>query len=150
MHGIRTARADIERLLASDESATLEFKASFREPVDRNPADTRPRGELRRALEGEVIEMLAAFLNTEGGTLIIGVKDDRTIVGVEVDYSSVKPRSRDGWRPTFDHLVTHRLGAEVMEYIDLQMEPWDDHTIALIRCRPRQEPTWVGDKLYVR
>jgi serine/threonine protein kinase len=150
LRGIRTARADIERLLASDESARLEFKASLREPVDRNPADKRPLGELRRAIEREVIETLAAFLNTDGGTLIIGVKDDRTITGVEVDYPLVKPRSRDGWCLTFDHLVTHQLGAEVMKCIELQLEPWHDQTIAVIRCEPRQEPTWLGDELYVR
>jgi serine/threonine protein kinase len=150
LQGIRTGRADIERLLASDESAELEFKASLREPVDRNPADKRPLGELRKAVEHEVIETLAAFLNTDGGTLIIGVKDDRTIVGVEVDYPWVKSRSRDGWCLTFDHLVTHQLGAEVMEFINLQLQPWSDHTIAVIRCEPRPEPTWVGDELYVR
>ena len=109
-----------------------------------NPGDKRPVGELRRAIEREVIETLAAFLNTDGGTLIIGVKDDRTIVGIEVDYPWVKPRSRDGWCLTFDHLVTHQLGAEVMNCIDLQLEPWHDHTIAVIRCEPREEPTWVG------
>jgi eukaryotic-like serine/threonine-protein kinase len=150
LQGIGTARADIERLLASDESARLEFKASLREPVDRNPADKRPVGELRRAIEREVIETLAAFLNTDGGTLIIGVKDDRTITGIEVDYPWAKPRSRDGWRLTFDHLVTHQLGAEVMKCISLQLEPWHGRTIAVIRCEPRQEPTWVGDELYIR
>jgi hypothetical protein len=78
------------------------------------------------------------------------VKDDRTITGVEVDYPLVKPRSRDGWCLTFDHLVTHQLGAEVMKCIELQLEPWHDQTIAVIRCEPRQEPTWLGDELYVR
>src|SRR5260221_4512958 len=112
------------------------------------PGDKRTAGELGRALELEVIETLAALLNTDGGTLIIGVTDDRKIVGIEVDYRRVKG-SRDGWRQTFDHLVTHQLGAEVMKYIDLQLEPWHDRTIAVIRCSPREEPTWVGDELYV-
>jgi Putative DNA-binding domain len=151
LESIRTARADIERLLASDESASLEFKASLRVPLDPpKPGDKRSAGELERALEREAIETLAAFLNTDGGMLIIGVKDDRTIVGIEVDYSRVKPRSSDGWRLTFDHLVTHDLGAEVVKYIDLQLEPWQDRTIAVIRCLPREEPTWFGDELYVR
>ncbi len=150
LQGIRAARADIEQLLATDESARVEFKASLREPVDANPADKRPLGELRRAIEREAIETLAGFLNTDGGTLVIGVKDDRTIVGIEVDYPWVKPRSRDGWRLTFDHLVTHQLGAEVMKCIDLQLEPWHDRTVAMIRCEPRDEPTWVGEELYVR
>jgi len=148
--GIRIARADIERFIASDESARLEFKASLRVPVDPpKPGDKRPAGELERALEREVIETLAAFLNTDGGTLIIGVTDDRKIVGIEVDYPRVK-ESRDGWRQTFDHLVTHELGVEVMKFIDLQLEPWHDRTIAVISCWPREEPTRVGDELYVR
>jgi serine/threonine protein kinase len=151
LEGIRTGRADIERLLTRDESATLEFKASLRVPIDPpKPGDKRTAGELGRAIEHEAIETLAAFLNTDGGTLILGVKDDRTVVGIDVDYPRVKPRSRDGWRLTFDHLVTHELGAEVMKCIDLQLEPWQDHTIAVIRCSPREEPTWVGDELYVR
>ncbi len=150
LKGISTAHADIERLLASDESARLEFKASLRVPIDPpKPGDKRPAGELERALEREVIDTLAALLNTDGGTLIIGVTDDRKIVGIEVDYLRVKG-TRDGWRQTFDHLVTHQLGAEVMKCIDLQLEPWHDRTIAVIRCSPREEPTWVGDELYVR
>jgi Protein kinase domain/Putative DNA-binding domain len=141
LEGIRAVRADIE----------LEFKASLRVPVDPpRPGDKRTAGELERALEHEVLETLAAFLNTDGGTLIIGVKDDRTTAGIEVDYLRVKPRSSDGWRLTFDHLVTHELGAEVMKCIDLQLERWHDHTIAVIRCLPREEPTWIGDELYVR
>ena len=75
------------------------------------PGDKRTAGELGRALEREVIETLAAFLNTDGGTLIIGVTDDRKIVGIEVDFPRVKG-SRDGWCLTFDHLVTDHLGAE--------------------------------------
>jgi serine/threonine protein kinase len=150
LEGISTARAGIERLLTSDESARLEFKASLRVPIDPpKPGDKRTAGELGRALEREVTETMAAFLNTDGGTLIIGVTDDRKIVGIEVDYPRVRG-SRDGWRQTFDHLVTHQLGADVMKWIDLQLEPWDNRTIAVIRCSPREEPTWVGDELYVR
>jgi serine/threonine protein kinase len=151
LEGIRAARTDIERLLRADESATLEFKASLRVPTDPpKPGQNRTAGEVERAIEREAIETLAAFLNTDGGTLIIGVKDDRTVTGIEVDYGRVKPKSGDGWRLTFDHLVTHHLGPEVMKCIDLQLEPWQDHTIAVIRCFSRKEPTWLGDQLYVR
>jgi Protein kinase domain/Putative DNA-binding domain len=150
LEGIGTVRADVERLLESDESARLEFKASLRVPIGPpRPTDKRTAGELERVLEREVIETLAAFLNTDGGTLIIGVTDDRKVVGIEVDYPRVKG-TRDGWCLTFDHLVTHELGAEVMNCIDLRLEPWHDRTIAVIRCSPREEPTWIGEVLYVR
>jgi hypothetical protein len=119
----------------------LSSRASLRVPVDPpKPGDKRSTGELERDIKREAIETLAAFLNTDGGTLIIGVKDDRTIVGIDVDYPRVKRRSIDGWRLTFTHLVTHELGAEVMNCIDLQEQPWQDHTIAVIRSSPREEP----------
>ncbi len=80
LEDLRTARADLERFLASDETTTLEFKSSLRKPVGPPiPGDRRTQKELEKVLEGEVLETLAAFLNTDGGTLIIlcsGCADD--------------------------------------------------------------------------
>lgn len=150
LEGLRAARADLERLLRSDESTTLELKSSLRTPVGPPlPGDKRTTKELEQALEREVLDTLAAFLNTEGGTLIIGVADDRSIVGIEVDYPRVKGSS-DGWRLTFGTLVSRDLGAEVMNCIDLQLEAWHGRTIAVIRCSRRDEPTWIRDELFVR
>jgi serine/threonine protein kinase len=150
LDGISTARADIERLLTSDESARLEFKSSLRVPLGPPPPGSKKTAkDIERDLELEVLKTLAAFLNTEGGTLIVGVADDGTVVGIEVDFPRVR-ESRDGWRRTFDNLVSRDLGAEVLKCIDLQLEPWQGHTIAVIRCSPRKEPTWIADDLYVR
>jgi serine/threonine protein kinase len=148
LEGIRTVRDEIERLLASDESARLEFKSSLRVPIAPPPPGKTVK-EIERALELAVLKTLAAFLNTDGGTLVIGVADDGTIVGIEVDYPRVKG-SGDGWRKTFDNLISRDLGVEVMKCIDLQLDPWHGQTIAVIRCLPRKEPTWLGDELYVR
>jgi serine/threonine protein kinase len=150
LDGISTARADIERLLTSDESTRLEFKSSLRVPLGPpTPGSKKTAKEIERDLELEVLKTLAAFLNTDGGTLIVGVADDGTVVGIEVDFPRVR-ESRDGWRKTLDNLVSRDLGAEVLKCIDLQLEPWQGHTIAVIRCSPRTEPTWIADDLYVR
>ena len=48
LQGIRTTRADIEKLLASDESATLEFKSTLRTPVGPpKPGDSSTSREAR-------------------------------------------------------------------------------------------------------
>ena len=142
LEGLRTARADIGRLLASDETATLEFKASLRTAVGPPiPA---------RVLERGALKTIAAFLNTDGGTLIIGVTDGGEVLGIEIDYPHVKRPSSDGWCLTFDDLVSRDLGSEVMNCIDLQLVPWQGKTIAVIRCEKRDEPTWIEDELFVR
>ena len=54
---------ELQQLISSGESQTVEFKLSF----------TR-----------ETIESLVAFANVQGGTVLIGVEDDKTIKGVVV------------------------------------------------------------------
>ena len=149
--GLHAVHDNIERLLASDETTTLEFKASLRTPVGPiDPRNQRTQKEFARILQHEVLATLAAFFNTDGGALIIGVADDHTVVGIEVDYPNLHRKSSDGWRCTFDDLVSDHLGTEVMNSIDLQLEPWQGHTIAVIRCARREEPTWIGDELFAR
>jgi serine/threonine protein kinase len=151
LEDLRATRDELEQLLVRDESTTLEFKATLRTPIDPpKPDDNRSPKELKRVLEREVLETMAGFLNTDGGTLVIGVKDDRTIVGIEADYPRVKGSS-DGWCNSFDQLVSNELGTDVMKCIDLQLESIDQgHTIAVIRCEQRDEPTWLQDELFVR
>lgn len=148
---IQASRAEIEQLLKCDESSTLEFKSTLRTPVGpREPKDIRTEAELRPVLERKVLQTLAAFQNTDGGTLIIGVSDDRTVIGIEEDYPHVGG-TRDRWRLAFDNLISARLGKDAMSRINLELHPWNGRTIAIIRCSPRKkEPTWIGDELWVR
>jgi serine/threonine protein kinase len=149
---IRAASAEIGQLLTSDETTTLEFKSSLRVPTGPlSNEEKRHLSRVHRALEHEVLKTVAAFLNTDGGTLVIGVADDHTIVGIEVDYPSLRYQSNDGWRLAFDDLISSQLGTAAMNSINLQLEPWQGRTIAIIRCSKREEPTWTrGDELFVR
>jgi serine/threonine protein kinase len=152
LNDIRAARAEIGQLLASDETTTLEFKSSLRMPTE--PLTNEEKSQLNkvhRMLERGVLKTVAAFLNTDGGTLVIGVADDHAIVGIETDYPSLRCQSRDGWRLAFDELISSQLGTAAMNSINLQLEPWQGRTIAIVRCSKREEPTLIGDdELFVR
>ena len=39
--------------------------------------------ELKEKYTDVICKEIVSFLNTEGGTLVIGVKDDGTVIGVE-------------------------------------------------------------------
>jgi serine/threonine protein kinase len=151
LEGIRAARAEIEQLLASDETATLEFKSSLRTPIAALTKEEKSHiSSLQHDLEHGVLKTLAAFLNSYGGTLVIGVADDHSIIGIEVDYRTTKGSS-DGWRLKFDKLVSEHLGNGALNFIDLRLEPWSGRTIAIVKCSRREEPTLIGDdELFVR
>lgn len=145
-----TSQRELESLLASDETATLEFKSSLRTPLGPTaPSDVRSPKELERALELQVIKTAAAFLNTGGGTIVIGVDDRKAIVGIEADFPRTKG-SRDGWRRTFDDLVSESLGPDALPFIDLQLAPYRDKIVAIIKCQQRDQPTWLYEELFVR
>lgn len=90
----------IDQLLDNDEDTAVEFKSTARWDV--REAKKSP------AMEDAIVKTVAAFLNTDGGTLLIGVDPDRVPVGLELDYLLVSPKNGDGF---VNWLTTHLIGA---------------------------------------
>ena len=69
------AHRQAEELIKRGESKTLEFKATLRWNLRENRQDDS-------VVTHAALKTIAAFLNTEGGDLLIGVADDGSIVGI--------------------------------------------------------------------
>jgi len=89
-----------EELIAGDESSEVEFKSTARWNLREQRKDKR--------MEDAVVKTIAGFLNTDGGTLFIGVSDERQPIGLSHDVVLVKPASADG---LVNWLTTHLAGA---------------------------------------
>jgi predicted HTH transcriptional regulator len=48
-------------------------------------------------MEYAVLKSIAGFMNTHGGTLLVGVADDGAIVGIEEDFAFLGKKNVDGW-----------------------------------------------------
>ena len=70
----------LEELIAGGEGEELELKSSLRWDY--------VRGELNKNLENVMLKTVAALANGQGGTLLIGVRDDGKVLGLEHDYHS--------------------------------------------------------------
>src|ERR1700688_203746 len=92
------AEIDVPRLINQGEGATIEFKQSLE-------ADARTGAKDPKALDG-VLKTIAAFLNTEGGTLLIGVSDDGKVRGLGQDYALLgKKQNDDGFELKLGNLI---------------------------------------------
>ncbi len=89
-----------EELIGRVESFDVEFKSTARWNLREGCKDKR--------MEDAVVKTVAGFLNTDGGTLLIGVGDDGRVVGLENDLPLVKPQSADG---LLNWLTTHLVNA---------------------------------------
>jgi type I restriction enzyme R subunit len=87
-------------LIASDETYEVEFKSTARWNLREECKDKR--------MEDAIVKTIAGFLNTDGGTLLIGVSDKGEIVGLQYDLPLVKPNSPDG---LVNWLTTHLIKA---------------------------------------
>jgi schlafen family protein len=137
---------DIRSQIAHGESASLEFKSTFRWDLREN--------RINRALESVVMKTLAGYMNGEGGTLLIGVTDEGGIVGLEKDYSALKKPDRDGFEQVLMAAVASKLGADACQYVQAVFHSVEGKDVCRVIVRPAHRPVYVRDgetpKLFVR
>ncbi len=85
-------------LIAGDETHQVEFKATARWNLLEQCKDKRT--------EDAIVKTVAGFLNTDGGTLFVGVNDQREPIGLAHDAALVKPPNGDG---LVNWLTTHLI-----------------------------------------
>ena len=98
----RAPSETVRNLIASGESDTVEFKSTGRINLHTGRKDP--------AIEWSIAKSVAAFMNAQGGELLIGVDDAGQPVGIERDFPLVKSHNRDGWELWLGNLFSSTLG----------------------------------------
>jgi type I restriction-modification system DNA methylase subunit len=131
-------------LIAQDESARLEFKESLE-------ADTRT-GDKHPGLVLSVLKTIAAFLNTEGGTLLIGVSDSGEIKGLQRDLALFgKAANYDKLQLKLRNLCRDRLDPNPLNRIKITFEHLAEGDVCRVDVEPQDDITHVdGKDVYVR
>lgn len=110
---------EIIELIKQGESATLEFKSSARWNLNENKPD--------KIMEKVILKTVAAFLNSKGGTLLIGVANDGKVVGLQHDYKTLKQPNQDGYEQFLTQLLLREnFGPDLSNHVKFSF-----HTIEL-------------------
>jgi len=83
--------------------------------------------------------MVAAFLNTEGGDLLLGVADDGGVVGIEFDQLD----NDDKFMLHLMQVVRNGPGDRAGTLLDPKTEMIEGKTVCLFSCRRRPEPVYL-------
>jgi hypothetical protein len=130
---------DIQAVVAGGEGDDVEFKSTLRTNLHTGKKDAR----MGRA----VVKTIAGFLNQKGGTLVIGVHDDGTAVGIDADEFD----SEDKMNLHLTDLVSDQLGEAVWANIHANFEDHGTARVLTVRCEPAAQATFDKEKrLYVR
>jgi len=132
----------VEELVQAGESKRLEFKSTLRVNLHTNKPDTD--------IELACLKTISAFLNTGGGTLVVGVDDAREPIGIEADQFD----SEDRFLLHFSNLIYSRIGPEHELHINSHLEDFHGHRVLVVDCKPSGAPVFVKDgkteRFYVR
>lgn len=126
-------RTDILRLIEDGESEWLEFKSTLRTNLQ--------TGEVDKRMEKAVLKTIVAFLNSEGGNLLIGVADDGIIIGSDVE--SFENKDKMGLH--LSNLISSQIGASFLPCISFFMVDFDDKTVIRVKCDPCKKPVFLKD-----
>jgi len=120
------------------ESDTLEFKSTFLWNIKAQKQDDTMRFS--------VLKTIAAFLNSKGGTLLIGVKDDGTILGLEHDLVLLRNRTLDEFQQQLINSISDRSRANVIQLLTIYFETVNGLQVCVVNVRPSVEPVFLKVK----
>ncbi len=129
-------------LIKGGEYEKLEFKSTLRTNLYTNNAD--------KNIENSALKTITAFLNSEGGVLLIGVSDAGKILGIEKDNF----QTNDKFNLHFANLIKEKIGKEYLPYLNFELVPLENKNILKVDCYKSKKPVFLKnekeEEFYVR
>lgn len=124
----------VQDLIVAGESARVEFKSTLRINL---------RSGLRdEAMENAVLKTAAAFMNTDGGKLLIGVADDGEILGLAADNF----QSADKFMLHLRNIAVQRLGPVAATLMNPTITEVNGSAVCVIDVRRASSPVYLSHK----
>ena len=140
-----TKERSVAELIELGEGPNLEFKSTLQWDVVQN--------QRNNGLRDSVVKTVAAFLNSEGGTLVIGVEDSGEIYGLERDLGMLD-NSTDRFMQMLSSLVADRIGPEFSRLVRIHFEDLSEKQVCVVDVDRSTEPAFMtsqkGREFYVR
>jgi len=128
---------DISALLRQGESDQVELKETARWNVREDRKDAR--------MELAIAKTVAAFLNSGGGTLVIGADDAGTGTGLQRDLATLRTPDHDRFELWMRDLFSTLLGRNAAALPRLQFGPADNGVIVCaVICPPSPKPVFLS------
>ncbi len=125
---------DIQDLIADVKSNVLEFKERARWSHG-----TDKKGKSEQI----VVKSIAGFMNSEGGTLLIGVADDGAVTGLEADYATLSKGNRDGYQLFLTQLIGDKLTGPSPSLCRISFHEIDGKDVCQINVSASSKPVFA-------
>lgn len=131
-----------EEIIRSGENDQVEFKSTLRWNLKANKKD--------KAITHSILKTVAAFLNSDGGILLVGVEDNGDILGLEED----RFENEDKMLLFLTDTIKSKLGALHMSQIHFHTEEVSGKTVLRLDIKDGEAPCYLtrenDERFYIR
>jgi DNA-binding response OmpR family regulator len=132
----------IKQIIAEGENDRTEFKSTLRWSMKENKID--------HGVEIAWLKTVAAFLNSDGGRLVVGVDNQGVPLGIEPDDFE----NEDKYLLQVSNRLQQHLGAEHAANVRFGLYPAAGRKVLLVECSSASKPVFLTDagqeSFYVR
>lgn len=129
------ANEEVQELIASGESELVEFKSTLR-------YDLRAKS-VNKKLEYVIAKTIAAFLNSEGGDLFIGIDDNQNSLGLSDDIETLSKKNLDGFELQLVEVIKKYIGGGYSTHIKVTFPIYDETQICRVRVAKSGKPVFT-------
>lgn len=133
----------VRSIIRRGEDVSTEFKQTLSLDVAKQTKE--------KYITESALKTIAAFFNTKGGDLIIGVDDDMNITGIDHELDKFHKGENDKFLNTFKDLFKKHIGPEFYPFINQRIITINDKKVFLVSCDPTDKEVFMnGIDFYVR
>ena len=137
---------DWQDIIAKGENDKIEFKSSLKWDFNQD--------KVNKALEIVIAKTISAFLNSDGGMLLIGVNDNGNVVGLENDYQTMSKKNSDGFVLAMTNLINQNLGKKTHKHISMDVISINEKDICIVKIEKCDAPVFLThagkEEFYIR
>jgi len=143
--GRRVEKQKIEKLelcLSAGETKFIEYKQTLSLDITSNTKE--------KYIEAASLKTICAFMNSEGGTLLIGVNDSGKPLGIEEEIQKFY-KSNDKFLLHFKNIIRHRIGEQVYALLEYEIREFKGVNLLVINCQKSDKEIFMNsEEFYVR
>lgn len=138
-------------IILKGETQFVEFKETLSLDVKKSKYVDNYKIIKEAHIEGSVIKTIAAFLNSKGGNLFVGVSDDSEIIGLENELKKFHNGSSDKFLLHLNNLINTKFSEIITHLLDIKLINCNEKLILQISVLQSPKEIFVENtKFYVR
>ena len=141
--GMLSTADEVLGLARQGESKNAEFKESLSLDVKKKTKE--------KYIELASLKTIVAFMNSDGGSLLIGVSDEGILKGVDFEIEKLHKGSVDKMLLHLKNLIKYQIGEEFYPFINSELVGIDGARIIIVKVQSSKEPCFLNKTdFYVR